>query len=237
MCQAICETQQFTDQKLSSTIFTCPVPSRPSRIGDISIYANIYRFWALMPVFIIYMMHVWWYLVVSGACLVVSGACLVVSGACLVVLMYIGWYDRNWYIWADIPSDACNWCANAADALMLLMRCCCLCCWCADAADALMLLMRWCCWYADAADKLMLLMRLCCWWADTADADAADVMMLLMHWCCWCADAADMLMLLMGSCCWCVADAADALMCCCCCCWTTRNSLKCKLVYELILMG
>ena len=170
-----------------------------------SIYANIYRFWALMPVFIIYMTHVWWYLVVSGACLVVSGACLVVSGACLVVLMYIGWYDRNWYIWADIPSDACNWCANAADALMLLMRWCCWCCWC--------------CWYADAADKLMLLMRLCCWWADTADADAADVMMLLMHWCCWCADAADMLMLLMGSCCWC-ADALLMLVICC-------NSLKC----------
>ena len=39
-----CETQRFTDQKLSSTIFTCPVPSRPSRIGDISIYANIYSF-------------------------------------------------------------------------------------------------------------------------------------------------------------------------------------------------
>ena len=112
----------------------------PSRIGDISIYANIYRFWALMPVFIIYMMHVWWYLVVSGAC-------LVVSGACLVVLMYIGWYDRNWYIWADIPSDACNWC-----------------CWCTDAADALlllMLLMRWCCWCTDAADGLILLMHWC----------------------------------------------------------------------------
>jgi len=107
-----------------SSLVVRPVPSR---IRYISIYANIYRFWALMPVFIIYMMHVWWYLVVSGACLVVSGACLVLSGACLVVLMYIGWYDRNWYIWADIPSDACNWCANAADALMLLMRCCCLC--------------------------------------------------------------------------------------------------------------
>ena len=37
-----CETQRFTDQKLSSTIFTCcPVPSR---IRYISIYANIYRF-------------------------------------------------------------------------------------------------------------------------------------------------------------------------------------------------
>ena len=168
-----CETQQFTDQKLSSSIFAC-CSSRPSRIGDISIYANIYRFWALMPVFIIYMMHVWWYLVVSGAC-------LVVSGACLVVLMYIGWYDRNWYIWADIPSDACNWCANAADALMLLMRCCCLCCWCADAADALMLLMRWCCWCCW-----------CCWYAD-----AADKLMLLMRWCCWCTDATDQMMLLL----------------------------------------
>ena len=151
-----CETQRFTDQKLSSPIFTC-CPSRPSRIGNISIYA----------------------------CLVVSGACLVVSGACLVVLMYIGWYDRNWYIWADIPSDACNWCANAADALMLLMRCCCLCCWCADAADALML--------------LMLLISLCCWCAYAADELILLMMMLLMHWCCWCAFAADMLMLLMGS--------------------------------------
>ena len=178
----ICETQRFTDQKLSSPIFTCcPVPSR---IGDISIYANIYRFWALMPVFIIYMTHVWWYLVVSGACLVVSGACLVVSGACLVVLMYIGWYDRNWYIWADIPSDACNWCANAADALMLLMRCCCLCCWCADAADALMLLMRWCCWCTKG---LMLLMCWCYWCADAAyAADALMLLMLMMCWCCLC---------------------------------------------------
>ena len=37
------------------------------------------------------------------------------------------------------------------------------CCWCADAADALMLLMRWCCWCADAADVLMLLMHWCYW--------------------------------------------------------------------------
>ena len=35
-----CETQRFTDQKLSSSIFTCC----PSRIRYISIYANIYRF-------------------------------------------------------------------------------------------------------------------------------------------------------------------------------------------------
>ena len=56
-----------------------------------------------MPVFIIYMTHVWWYLVVSGACVVVSGACLVVS-------MYIGWYDLSW----------CCSCADSTDVLMLL---------------------------------------------------------------------------------------------------------------------
>ena len=75
----------------------------------------------------------------------------------------------------------CCWCADATDALMLLMRWSCWCCscsWCTDAADGLMLLMRWCCWCADAADSLMLLlMRWSC-----CRPDAADVLMLLMHW-------------------------------------------------------
>ena len=70
--------------------------------------------------------------------------------------------------------------------------------WCmsggADAADALLLLMRWCCWCTAAADALLLLMHCCC-----GCTDAADVLMLLMRWCglwCWCTDAVDALMLL-----------------------------------------
>ena len=51
-------------------------------------------------------MHVWW--------------CLVVSGACLAVLMYRGWFDLSWCIWIDIISSAKNWCTDAADTLMLL---------------------------------------------------------------------------------------------------------------------
>ena len=84
-------------------------------------------------------------------------------------------HDRNWCIWADIPSDACNWCCWSADALLLLMRWC---CWCTDAANMLLLQMCWCCWCADAADALMLLMRWCC-----LCADAADGLMLLYSWC------------------------------------------------------
>ena len=88
--------------------------------------------------------------------------------------------------------------ADAADALLLLMRWC---CECADAADALLLLKCCCCECADAADGLLLLMHWCCWCADNADAsDAADVLMLLMCWCCWCTDAADALMLLLRWC-------------------------------------
>ena len=41
--------------------------------------------------------------------------------------------------------------ADAADALLLLIRCC---CWCNIAADALLLLMHWC---VGSADALMLL--------------------------------------------------------------------------------
>ena len=121
----------------------------------------------------------------------------------------------------------CCWCcrwADATDALLLLMHCCCemgrctdalmllicccCCCW-ADAVDTLMLLMHLCCWCADAADVLMLLMRLC--------ADELILLMrcwcwlLLLRWCCWCTDAANTLMLLMRWCCW-RSDAADVLM-------------------------
>ena len=53
----------------------------------------------------------------------------------------------------------CCWCADAADAMLLLLHCC---CWCTVAADALMLLMRWCCCCADATEVLMLLMHCCC---------------------------------------------------------------------------
>ena len=44
-----------------------------------------------MPVFIIYMTHDWWYLVVSGAVWSMSGGVWSMSGhQTLVVLMYIG---------------------------------------------------------------------------------------------------------------------------------------------------
>ena len=40
-----CETQRFTDQKLSSPIFACRLFVRPSvRIGDISTYLNCMMF-------------------------------------------------------------------------------------------------------------------------------------------------------------------------------------------------
>ena len=98
----------------------------------------------------------------------------------------------------------CCWCADAADALillMLLMR------WCTDAPNALMLLMHWCCWCADAADALM---RWCCWCADA-----------LMHWSCWCCWCC--------CCCWCTdaADAADALMHW--CCWSNDAAVVDKM--------
>ena len=74
--------------------------------------------------------------------------------------------------------------------MLLLMHCC---CWCADAADALMLLLlllRWCYWSADAANALLLLRWCCCECTDADAADAADVLMLLLLlWCCWCTDA------------------------------------------------
>ena len=66
---------------------------------------------------------VWW-------CLDYVWWCLMHVWWCLVVSMYIGWYDLNWCIWADIPSSACNWC-----------------CWnTTDAVDGMMLRMRWYCW-------------------------------------------------------------------------------------------
>ena len=100
--------------------------------------------------------------------------------------MYIGLNDLRWCIWADNPSSACNWCcwcADADDALMLMMRCC---CGCTDAADALMLLMHLCCWCTVADDGLLLLIHCCCWCA--VAADAANALMLLMRWCCWCTE-------------------------------------------------
>ena len=45
-----------------------------------SVYANIYRFLALMPVYIIYMMHVWWYLGVSDGVWSMSGGVWSMSG-------------------------------------------------------------------------------------------------------------------------------------------------------------
>ena len=80
------------------------------------------------------------------------------------------------------------WCADAADAVMLLMGKNCL---CADAADELLLLLRWWCWCTDAANTLMLLMLLM-----HCRCSCADELMLLMHYCCWCADVLMLLMLL-----------------------------------------
>ena len=74
------------------------------------------------------------------------------------------------------------WCADPADAPILLMR---RSCWCADPADAPILLMRQSCWCADPADARILLMRRSCWCADPA-----DVPILLMRRSCWCNDAA-----------------------------------------------
>ena len=57
----------------------------------------------------------------------------------------------------------CSWCADPADApILLLRRSCC----CAYPADALILLMHWSCWCTDADDALMLLMYWCCWCTD-----------------------------------------------------------------------
>ena len=42
---------------------------------------------------------------------------------------------------ADADTADGNWCADAADVMVLLMRCC------YDAAEELMLLLLWCCWY------------------------------------------------------------------------------------------
>ena len=133
-----CETQRFTDQKLSSPIFPCwlfvCLSVRPSGSVTSPLISTVWCFRPYKP----YMMHVWW-------CLVVSGPCLVVSGARLVMLMDIDWYDLIWCIWADIFSNAYNRCTDAANAV-----------------DALMLLMRWCCWCTDATDQMMLLLLIKC---------------------------------------------------------------------------
>ena len=55
LARQCCKTQFKGWVALSS--FVCPVPSR---IGNMSIYANIYRFWALMPVYIYNIFRRWW---------------------------------------------------------------------------------------------------------------------------------------------------------------------------------
>ena len=72
---------------------------RPSRIGDMSIYANIYRFLALMPVYIIYMMRVWWYLGVSDGVWSMSGGVWSMSGG---VWSASGDVDGYRLIWHDL---------------------------------------------------------------------------------------------------------------------------------------
>ena len=69
-----CETQRFTDQKLSSSIFACR-SSRPASVTS-SLISTIWCFRPYKP----YNMHVWWYLVVSGPCLMVSGGVWSMSG-------------------------------------------------------------------------------------------------------------------------------------------------------------
>ena len=81
-----------------------------------------------------------------------------------ILMMLMLWHLMRW----------CFWCADAADALMLLMGWC---CWCADAAAAaLMLLKCWCCLCTVAANVLLLLMAV-------AVAAAAAPMLLLLRWC------------------------------------------------------
>ena len=51
--------------------------------------------------------HLWWYLVVSGACLVVSDAYLVVSGACLVVSLHF--WRCLVYVWWSLVVSGSVW--------------------------------------------------------------------------------------------------------------------------------
>ena len=160
----ICETQRFTDQKLSSSIFACRSFVRPDRwhlhlsqLYDVLDHTN--HTWCMCGGIWWCLDHIWW-------CLVVSGACLVVSGARLVMLMDIDWYDLIWCIWADIFSNAYNRCTDAADA-----------------ADALVLLMHWCYWSNDAAvvDKMQI-----CVWAHlkgiALSSEFRTVVQRLVHW-------------------------------------------------------
>ena len=125
------------------------------------------------------------------------------------------------------------WCADPADALILLMSWS---CWSNDSAEklilltayelillmhCLILLMSWSSWSADPADPLILLMSWSCWCADPANvmmrwcSDPVDVLILLMRWSFWCADPAVsliQLILLMRWSCWCAVPADPLIL-------------------------
>ena len=90
-----CETQRFTDQKLSSSIFPCWLSVRPSGSVTSPLISTVWCFRPYKP----YMMHVWWYLVVSGPCLMVSGGVWSMSGG-----VWSSSGDVNGYrlIWPDL---------------------------------------------------------------------------------------------------------------------------------------
>ena len=97
--------------------------------------------------------HVWW--------------CLVVSDACLVVSSGVNVYRLIWPELIDVYGQI-SLPVHVTETLMPWMG------WCADTADALMLLKCWCIWCTVAANMLLLQMHrcydaqkllfcLCCW--------------------------------------------------------------------------